>query len=73
MKPANSCSVCAESLVRPNSESSKERERLIEIKSLGGLLRQSDLVYAIIIQVSKPETNKRKVNSVTILLHSSSS
>ncbi|KAK3915282.1 Transposable element P transposase [Frankliniella fusca] len=53
MKPANSCSVCAESLVRPNSESSKERERLIEIKSLGGLLRPSDLVYAIIIQVEQ--------------------
>ncbi|KAK3926389.1 Transposable element P transposase [Frankliniella fusca] len=51
MKPAKTCATCAESLVCPNSESPKERERLIEIKTHGGLLRPSDLVYGIILQV----------------------
>ncbi|KAK3931425.1 Transposable element P transposase [Frankliniella fusca] len=44
MKPAKSCIMCANSLVLPTTESPKERERLIEIKSRGGLRRPSDLV-----------------------------
>lgn len=51
MKPANSCTICADSLVCHSSESPKPRERLIEIKTHGGLLRPSDVVYAIILQV----------------------
>lgn len=53
MQPAASCAECFKSLHAPPARESLEREQLIDLRTYGGLLKPSDKLFELVMQVKK--------------------